>query len=173
MESSEFQWRREWCNKVEDVTLHCVIKKSPLYCTWLMSGLDPLPLLLLSGRRRAPVMPRCKHSQMRGPHPWVPLGDSRPLRMQRTSWCSPHMSHRDPHCAQHLWGRQWSCLWAFQTRHWSSYDHTAENKGILSKIHKRRRYKCKHKAIAVMCLTHLRTFIQQTNTHKHKQPRLE
>ena len=30
-----------------------------------------------------------------------------------------------------------------------------------------------NKAIAVMCLAHLRSFIQQTNTHKHKQPRLD
>ena len=30
-----------------------------------------------------------------------------------------------------------------------------------------------NKAIAVMCLAHLRAFIQQTNTHKHKQPRLD
>ena len=30
-----------------------------------------------------------------------------------------------------------------------------------------------NKAIAEMCLAQLRAFIQQTNTHKHKQPRLD
>ena len=30
-----------------------------------------------------------------------------------------------------------------------------------------------NKAIGVMCIAHLRAFIQQTNTHTHKQPRLD
>ena len=30
-----------------------------------------------------------------------------------------------------------------------------------------------NKVIPVMCLAHLRAFIQQTNRHKHKQPRLD
>ena len=38
---------------------------------------------------------------------------------------------------------------------------------------KKKEEKKKNKAIAIMCLAYFRAFIQQTNTHKHKQPRLD
>ena len=55
-----------------------------------------------------------------------------------------------------FWAKQW---WWMETQ--------LENDGDLWSWLSKKKIISKHQAIAVMCLAHLRAFIQQTNTHKH------